>query len=438
MTRFGGIDARHQKAEQKGPHRNFVDEIEDEERIIRHGFDDVFSDFGDLAVPHLDNYPSRRRLTQVFEYYLRVFGPNNVWRTNQTNDGLGHFKHYFFAASMEQPVLLEALFAISQARIDSKALPETSQSVAALRHRGKALSMLQMSLKRSPDSVHDGVLLAVVIMMTVDAFYANWSSFKANLNGARHIITMKGGMENLGWYRWLKGFFMWAELRWIFHLANSAATQDDKTPLAVYPTHPFSPELCKAISRIPPGLADMTFSQSLSTEVIDLLQRVSTYREQYVERSLSQKEASSRYRVSTRLTINLVTVLATLKLKPIEQLTYIGVVAYMVSSDGCLPNIERMPRGLEDVMIDIERLCAGVDMATTPSLLWAAIMIAISSDSTMSPLPNRYFLLDRVLDLKLNADWTWKTVLVVLQRYFWEDAFNLRGEAAWQTAFERK
>jgi hypothetical protein len=54
---------------------------------------------------------------------------------------------------------------------------------------------------------------------------------------------------------------------------------------------------------------------------------------------------------------------------------------------GVLPDIERMPRGLEDIMTAIGRLCASLDIADSPSLPWAAIMISISSDSTMSPLP---------------------------------------------------
>jgi hypothetical protein len=125
----------------------------------------------------------------------------------------------------------------------------------------------------------------------------------------------------------------------------------------------------------------------------------------------------------------LVKVLGTLRLKHFEQLINTGVISYMVSSDGCLPDIERMPRGLEDIMVDMVRFCISLDMADSPSLLWAAVMIAISSDSTMSSLPKRWVLLDRILDLKSFADWTWEKLLTVLQRYFWDDLWNVRGEA---------
>jgi hypothetical protein len=99
---------------------------------------------------------------------------------------------------MQQPVLLEALFAICQARINVEATSETSQSVAVLEHRERALVLSKDSLKWSPDSFHDGFLLTILILMTVDAFHSNFSSFEANLKGALHIIAMKDGMKSLG------------------------------------------------------------------------------------------------------------------------------------------------------------------------------------------------------------------------------------------------
>jgi hypothetical protein len=125
------------------------DNDEDVEEIVRGDLDDVFPDLGNLHLAYLESYPSnhaRTRLPRLFEFYLRVYGPNYVWRHTFTTDaGFCKFKRNFIEMSVEQPVLLETLFALCQFRLDFRAVPE--QSLSVLRHRGRVLEMVWQALE---------------------------------------------------------------------------------------------------------------------------------------------------------------------------------------------------------------------------------------------------------------------------------------------------
>jgi hypothetical protein len=416
------------------------DNDEDVEEIVREDLDDVFPDFGNLHLSYLENYPSKyakTRLPQLFEFYLRVYGPNYVWRPTLTTDaGFYKFKRNFFEMSMEQPVLLETLFALCQFRLDFRAFPE--QSLSVLRHRSRVLVMVRQALEKSPEVCSDAVCWAIVGMMALDVLYSNWVSFQANLSGVRRLIALKGGVDSLGWDQssWFKDFFNWAELRWFGHVVRLNTTREAYLELPVYPTHPFPRTLCKTISELPRGLEEISLSQGLSDEVLDIQKHLSIWRKRYTKDCLSIQEINSRYHESMHLTLKLAKTLGSLKLKQTERLICIGTLCYIVTCDGH-DRIERWSRDLEDYIVNMEQLCVGLDPSHGHTLLWVALIIATSLDSTVSSLLNRWLLFDWIMDTDFYK-WEWVKVLKTAQEVFWDDSLNNRGEACWQAALERK
>jgi hypothetical protein len=89
-------------------------------------------------------------------------------------------------------------------------------------------------------------------------------------------------------------------------------------------------------------------------------------------------------------------------------------------------------------MVSIEQLCVGLDPSHGHTLLRVALIIAALSDSTVSSLLNRWLLFDWMMDTDLYKKWEWVKILKTVQEFFWDDSLNIRGEACWQAALERK
>jgi hypothetical protein len=93
---------------------------------------------------------------------------------------------------------------------------------------------------------------------------------------------------------------------------------------------------------------------------------------------------------------------------------------------------------MEDHMVGMERLRFEFDVSHGDTILWAAIMIATSADSTFTSSHKRWLILDWILDIEPYAKWKWAKALQVVQEYFWDDSISTRGEACWQEALGRK
>lgn len=408
-------------------------ELDDHPRVE---LDDVFPNVGDLTVPYLSSYGSsgKKRLLPLFQYYFEVFGPSHLWGpTLATLTARMQFKRYVFEITMQQPAVLETVFALCQARLDHEVAPEASRSWAVLQHRGNVLRLVQDELVKSPENVSDATLWAIAGTIEGDITFSDWSSFQTNIIGARRIIAMKGGSENLGAHGWFQMFFAWAELRWTMHVAHVATMQE----VLIYPTHPFRPDLCQKISSLPRGLSDIALSKSFSIATIELLHDVSEWKQRYVGLSARKQSARARYQEGINLATRFIKIFGSSGLKLTERCICIGVFAYVVSSDGSADQIERTSHGLEDHTVGMKQFCSNLDISDS-QYLWVAVIISISSDSTLSPLPNRLLLLDRVIDSEHYATWTWEKVLSVLHKYFWEDALDMRGKASWKTGWVRK
>jgi len=120
-------------------------------------------------------------------------------------------------------------------------------------------------------------------------------------------LHLKGGVDSLAWYQsgWFQDFFNWAELRWLGHGVRLNTIREAHMELPVCPTHPFSRTLCKTISELPRGLEEISLSQGLSDEVLDIQKHLSIRRKRCTKDCLSKQEINSRYHESMHLTLKL-------------------------------------------------------------------------------------------------------------------------------------
>jgi hypothetical protein len=349
---------------------------------------------------------------------------------------------------MQEPIMFEAVVSISQAHLDLSQSPGSQPSTAVLQHRGKVLRMLHSSLLSSPDPrVKDTDLMAVFCMLVLDIMYLDWDSVKANMQGFRHLASLRGGIDRLGWQGWFRTCFSWAELRWAGYIARASSTTKSNVGLKypTYPTHPFNPATCLSISKLPEGLREAALTLQLSNEVLTFLEQVQlwstgpdpTCAETWMRQPLASFSRSrDDYLRSLRISIACANILGKYVLKPSERLLCVGVVAYIISADGSVDD-GRQPGGLEDHMAGIKAVCDEVEMCE--HLIWAGLAVACSTDGVMAPLSNHWVLLDRVMEMdSRNKFREWKDLKTVVRKYFWNPFIEAKWERCWEAAVERK
>src|SRR5271170_460859 len=100
--------------------------------------------------------------------------------------------------------------------------------------------------------------------------YGDWVSFEANWKGLRQIVSLRGGVEDLGLQGFPKRTYKYYEHAW----ARQHAQVQPATQKLRYLDHPFPPETCIIIAKLPEGFHELALSKSLSMEVIQLLKQV--------------------------------------------------------------------------------------------------------------------------------------------------------------------
>ena len=276
--------------------------------------------------------------------------------------------------------------------------------------------------------------------MTYDLIYEDWASFEQNLKGLRNLVKHRGGVDALGWQGWFAYCVSWTELRWANHLATlplSSLSSENAPPSIqlTYPTHPYDPQICLLISKLPSGFQDITMVSILSHQVLRFMQSVCSWTTTFTL-ALTNSDTPT---VSTcsleglRLAALAARLLAGPALSIHERILCITFLAFVVSFDGTQA---RHPRGLEDYMAVLPDLVEPIKPSVCPSVAWIALVLASAKDSIAAPLVNRWLLLDIVFDKGLHVDWDTQGKVLV-KRYLWNRWLIERWETCWRIGRER-
>jgi Fungal specific transcription factor domain len=396
---------------------------------------DIYPDTGNIARPYSETglTPSTAaRLRRLTKFYIEVDGPMSIWRPQQLVESskVHIFKRNFFALSMTEPVIMEAVFAGSQQRLDLRSDPDAKGSAVVLQHRTKTLKMIQERLLDTKTMLDDANFFAIMGMITLDVFCGNWTSFKSNLDGFRSLAALRGGVENLGWQGWFQALLGWAELRWLTYTLKHKLTMLESP---TYPKHPFTPQLSLSVSKLPVGLREAALAKSLSVEVLAFLYDVSKWTSSYDD--YDDERTGQYYLGGLRLTAQGTGLMGKYDITRRERILCIGTLAYIIQTDGRRKEI-RAPRGLEEHLTGIGALHSG--LVLDDGLLWAAVIIAASDDNPNFCSTNKWVILDKILDSDLDGELKgWEHVKKRMQRLFWNNIGEKSWEECWNTAIER-
>ncbi|KAK5203599.1 hypothetical protein LTR47_011592 [Exophiala xenobiotica] len=96
---------------------------------------------------------------------------------------------------------------------------------------------------------------------------------EAHLAGLRSMVQLRGGIGSLQLSGYLKKLLIFSETisRCVLDAARNQPTNIALKPELHYPKHPFTPQLCDLISRLPQGFAEVALTGLLSVEVVEAL-----------------------------------------------------------------------------------------------------------------------------------------------------------------------
>ena len=198
-------------------------------------------------------------------------------------------------------------------------------------------------------------------------------------------------------------------------------------PTPTYPDHPFPPDLCRLLAKLPRGFVDLITSRPVCLEVVQSLVNLIHLSDPKHEES----EGSKSYHafVESRKWIMMVK----WPLNEMEGYLCVGVLAYLDGFKG--NNFRPMTHTAVERPVSQLQRCVlwQVDIECT---MWIAVMIATLNDSEDMPLQNRWLLFDQLWDWDSRFR-HWSVLVTILEKYFWTEQFTKDWYESWMLGKQR-
>lgn len=327
--------------------------------------------------------------------------------------------------------MAESIFAICQSRREKRIDPLRTASALVLSHRAKIMNLLQERLATPDTATNDTTFIAVAALISLALTYQDWVSFQFNLKGFRRMTALRGGVDSLGYEGLIRTYVGWAEMNWAAYMAEQVAQSKEKQ-LPEYPTHPFTQDVLRLLTKLPVGLQQEALSLGLSLKVLTFLKAISGLIATREEAQAVKRGELYLRRLGLTTRANLL--LSTLLLKPAERVLIMAALAYVTSLDGRI-HPAKYPKLLEDHVVELPVLLPEIE--ASDSALWAAIVIPSSIEGEMVPVGIKW----HALDCLMRGDGLvkdWKEVREILKKFYWNASMEQRWEEFWKTAMERK
>ena len=265
---------------------------------------------------------------------------------------------------------------------------------------------------------------------------SSWDAYVVNVAGLEHLLGLRGGITALKWQCFFRTHMTWAHLRAIGPAVSGRSVYLNKGLCRPeYPSLPYQPNLCLAISHLPVGYTDIALASGLCVEVIDFLASARVWADQFDPHAAECYQTREYYKQGLLLISRLADTMVKLALKPAERILCRGVFAYINLTDGRRAKF-RQPRGLEDLLVGIEDISRQLK-SMDDAMLWAAMAIAANNDNISWKAEGRWTLLDRYMSrprtITERGD-----VRNKMQMFFWTPALEKQWCKCWETGLQRR
>lgn len=230
-----------------------------------------------------------------------------------------------------------------------------------------------------------------------------------------------------------------------------------------YPGHPFSPELCTVISKLPEGFAEVSLSRSIAVEIISFLVKVtelvnwiaasSSSPSQDDGREMKTKMSSSpsspspppprRPDVTMQRAIYDLQCLLALPLTPVESQMVRALLAFCLHLYNDMSFHIPLARPLRPLLEAFNEPYLNHNhhnrdvLPRTPwlqrCLYWCAIVTASAWDTQIDASPEPHPLLDYLVS-RLPEARNWEDTADLMRKFIWVDALADEWEVCWRAA----
>ena len=294
------------------------------------------------------------------------------------------------------------------------------------------MTKLRQRLDNPEQCTDDTTILTVATLGTIDYILGDHSAAAAHVSGMRQMIKLRGGIKTTTpWERLLHSNVVAYEALWSFlFAADSVSNKSSRysgqlvqnAEFPIYMAHPFKPEVCQMLSKLPQGFCDLGLTGVLSLQMIRLLSDFTALK---VEMSVTPMEEKLELTLRPKMQSTLEDLhrLSTLQTTPTERFLSHGLVAYCYLLR--LVHFQEQLTGFYETAL---KALADISLHQAPCLrlpdrrsyLWTHTMIATALQNGQHPPPG-WQNVKRQFSDKYHESRQWKTLEKELKIFFWED-----------------
>ncbi|OCT52792.1 hypothetical protein CLCR_09985 [Cladophialophora carrionii] len=392
------------------------------------------------------------------DYYIQIWAPQQA-QASSVQNGRNALLALILPLAFQNSMLFEATIAMTRAAWVLRRGTEPFADKMLLRHRGTAMKELRDVLVAPHPPSQDLVLLTMSTFLTLNYMIDDVESFEVHLRALESMLattTGDGDVRNFVQGRALAFGVMASFLR--AHQPSYASRINEKghrISTLTYPGHPFSPDLCAVIARLPEGFAEVALSRCVAIEIISFLARLTELitwiatREGPADQSTTppppppatdESPASAPGPTPTRPDMTIqraiydLQCLSALPLTPPEGQMVRALLAFCLHLYNQTSFHIPLARPLRPVL---EAFNENTELPRPPwlqrCLYWCAVVVASAWDTQMDASPERHVVLDR-LAARLPEARCWADTEDLMRKFLWLDRLADEWEVCWRAA----
>jgi len=311
------------------------------------------------------------------------------------------------------------------------------------------MTKLRARLEDPQQCSDDTTVLVVATLGTIDYILGDHSAACAHVSGMRQMMKIRGGIKTTSpWERLLKTNVDAYEALWSFLFAADSASDKasryegqilQNAEFPIYMAHPFKPEVCEMLAKMPQGFCDIGLTGVLSLQIIRLLSEFAALKAKLTG-SLQSRQFDTVARRKIQTTLEDLHRLSTLQTTPTERFLSHGLVAYcyllriIYFQDHLTGFYETALKALAEIALNqtpthkpSERKC----------FLWSNMMIGTVLQHGLIRPPGWTTVLRHFFD-KYSEARQWKKLEKDLKLFFFEDDIQEYAKEAYDEGMRRR
>ncbi|KIW68798.1 hypothetical protein PV04_04719 [Phialophora macrospora] len=453
-SRRGELTRRHRRQLSRG-HSNGYPNTDDDSENSRCP-SPLLTVEGGYRVDPFTRYPVARATKGVrfmADYYIQIWAPQQAQAFSVQN-GRNSLLALILPLAFENSMLFEATIAMTRAAWVLRRGTEPFADKMLLRHRGVAMKELRDGLVATQPPSQDLVLLTMSTLLTLNYMINDVQPFEVHLHALESMLATATGDSDVR--NFVRGRVLAFGVMASFlqaHQPSYASRVNEKghrISTLTYPGHPFPPDLCAVIARLPEGFGEVALSRGMAVELISFLVKltelitwIATLENAGGQSTTAGTAASarasepapSRPDMTIQRAIYDLQCLLALPLTPPEGQMVRALLAFCLHLYNEMTFHIPLARPLRPLL---EVFTAHHTELPRPPwlqrcLYWCAMVVAGAWDTQIDASPERHVVLDR-LAARLPEARSWADTEALMRKFLWVDRLADEWEVCWRAA----